>query len=195
MRSVSGPQRYGLSTLKGDDKEKTRVGALLAIRSCDTAQHAQKNFKPWTLEQPHWRPGTTSMFTLDEFQQLEGQEGVRRYTLAQCRFGAEVENLTDLLSNLDLSQVELLCSHQSRWWRIPWSGEWYFGPRMPLKGRQKAVLASEWIPDMLRGSEPQGSYITREYAAYPSGLNEALCKCTHKWQTVAGGATKASVTS
>ena len=174
LRTHQGPERYGRKDLKSHEKEKVKIGTLLSKRAHDTATHAQLEDKPWVLEQPHWREGSTSMFTLDEFQDLLQQEGVRIFTLAQCRYGADVEKLTDLMSNRDLSHLELRCNHPSVWWRIPWNGEWYFGPHAPLRGKQKAVKAEEWNESMLRQSEPNGPYLTRAYAAYPKELNQAL---------------------
>ena len=174
LRTHQGPERYGRKDLKSHEKEKVKIGTLLPKRAHDTATHAQLEDKPWVLEQPHWREGSTSMFTLDEFQDLLQHEGVRIFTLAQCRYGADVEKLTDLMSNRDLSHLELRCNHPSVWWRIPWNGEWYFGPHAPLPGKQKAVKAEEWNESMLRQSEPNGPYLTRAYAAYPKELNQAL---------------------
>ena len=176
LRTSWGPERYGRKDLKSHEKEKVKVGTLLAKRACDTATHAQLEDKPWVLEQPHWREDSTSMFTLDEFQNLLQQDGVRIFTLAQCRYGADVEKLTDLMSNRDLSGMELRCNHPPVWWRIPWSGQWHFGSHPPLRGKQKAIRAEEWNPSMLRSSEPDGPYLTRAYAAYPKELNEALAK-------------------
>lgn len=176
LRTSKGPERYGRKDLKAHEKEKVKTGTLLAKRACDTATHAHEQDKPWVLEQPHWREDSTSMFTLDEFQQLQQRDGVKIYTLAQCRYGADVEKLTDLMSNRDLSELELQCNHPHIWWRIPWSGEWHYGPHPPLRGKQKAIKAEDWNESMLRYSEPDGPYLTRSYAAYPRELNEALAK-------------------
>ena len=158
-----------------------REGTLLAKRAHETALHAEETDKPWVLEQPHWRPGKTSMFALDEFQDLLKRDDVKIYTLAQCRFGAQAEKLTDLLSNRDLSDLELRCNHPTVWWRIPWSGEWIWAAHPPLKGRQLAVRAEEWNESMLMSSEPSGPYVTRAFAAYPPGLNEALAEKFATW--------------
>jgi hypothetical protein len=121
------------------------------------------------------------MFSLDEFERLLKRPGVKRYTLAQCRFGADAEKLTDLVSNRDLSELELTCNHPPVWWRIPWCGKWIHSPHAPLKGRQRAIRAEEWSPDMLEDNEPTGPYLTRAYAAYPAGLNEPLAGMFKQW--------------
>ena len=174
LRTARGPERYGRKDLRAHEKEKVKIGTLLSKRAHDTATHAHRNDKPWVLEQPHWRENSTSMFTLDEFQELLQQDGVKIYTLSQCRYGADVEKLTDLMSNCDLSELELRCNHPSVWWRTPWNGDWHFGPHPPLRGQQKAIRSEDWDESMLRSAEPDGPYLTRAYAAYPKELNEAL---------------------
>ena len=174
LRKPSGPERYGIKDAKPYEKEKIRQGTLLGMRAHQVADYATEADKPWILEQPHWREGKTSLFTLDEFQELLSRDNVGRYTVAQCRYGADAEKLTDLISNRDLSSMELRCNHPDRWWRVPWNGQWHYGPHPPLKGKQKAVPAEEWQPSMLRRQELDGPYITRAYAAYPGEFNKAL---------------------
>ena len=181
LRTAVGVERYGRNDATPQERLRVREGTLLSLRARDVAMKAQKVNKPWVLEQPHWREGKTSMFCLDEFQELLDQEGVRIYTLAQCRFGAQAEKLTDLVSNRDLSDLELRCNHPPQWWRIPWSGELIYSAHPPLKGKQMAVPASEWSSTMLRNKEPEGPYITRAFAAYPSGLNSALASKFSMW--------------
>eukprot|EP00435_Cladocopium_sp_Y103_P033066 s206_g8.t1 len=115
LRTAAGVERYGRNDATPPEKVRVRQGTLLALRSRDTAAVAQKAGKPWVLEQPHWREGKTSMFTLDEFQELLENDDVKIYTLAQCRFGAMAEKLTDLMSNRDLSDLELRCNHPQQW--------------------------------------------------------------------------------
>ena len=181
LRTATGSERYGRRDATPQEKTRVREGTLLAKRAHETALHAEKSNKPWVLEQPHWRTGRTSMFTLDEFQELLEYDDVKIYTLAQCRFGAQAEKLTDLLSNRDLSDLELKCNHPAVWWRIPWSGEWIHASHPPLRGRQLAVRAEDWNESMLRSYEPSGPYVTRAFAAYPPGLNQALADKFATW--------------
>ena len=117
------------------------------------------------------------MWKLEESERLRNMDGVYLYTFDQCRYGCMAEKKTDLLSNiLGMTQFQLLCNHDVQRWVIPWSGELVIAPHPPLKGRQWAVLESEWTPEMLRDTEPAGDYITRSCAAYPKDLNEALAK-------------------
>ena len=179
LRSSTGPGRYGLASLKPAEKEKVKVGNVLAIRSSRVCKESQIRKKPWILEQPHHRKdqGKTSMFTLDEFEELMGLDGVIKYTFDQCRFGAPWEKATDLLSNIQgLDSFNLRCNHSKRSWTIPWSGEKFWSAHPPLKGRQLAIPSEEWGPHLLRQREPAGDYLTRSAAAYPSDMNRALAE-------------------
>lgn len=51
------------------------------------------------------------MFALDVFDELMKDDRVAKYALAGCRYGADAEKPTDLLSNYDLSELELQCNH------------------------------------------------------------------------------------
>lgn len=177
LRSAEGPGRYGLPNLRPAEKEKVRVGNVLAIRSSRVCKRSHLSKKPWILEQPHHRvnQGKTSMFNLDEFQELMELDGVYKYTLDQCRFGALWEKSIDLLSNIPgQDQFNVRCNHPKRSWTIPWSGEVIWASHPPLKGRQLAIPSEEWGPHMRQGQEPRGEYLTRGAAAYPSALNRAL---------------------
>ena len=183
LRAASGPDRYGFRNLDKYDKQKVQEGNVLAIRSSQTGEFASDHHKPWMLEQPHRRPGKTSMLNLDEIDRLLTRPDVRIITLAQCRFGAEAEKLTDLVTNIaeeDTRHLQLLCNHPSQWWIIPWSGEKVFSPHPPLKGTQRAIPLEEWSPAMLRKSAPRGPFLTRAAAAYPSALNRALAETFKK---------------
>ena len=102
LRSFDGPGCYGLQNLRPEEKEKVRVGNVLAIRSSRVCRRSHVTKKPWMLEQPHHKElqCRTSMFTLDEFQELMGLDGVYKYTFDQCMFGAPWEKATDILSNI-----------------------------------------------------------------------------------------------
>lgn len=174
LRGTTGRERYGLSNLGADDIQKVKLGTLMALRAHAVATHAETFDKTWVLEQPHWKPGNTSMFMLDEFQELLAKPDVNVYTLAQCGYGADAEKLTDLMTNRSLEHLETKCKHPVKDWVIPWSGRRYRTAHAPLKGRQRAIPAEQWSTDMLRDREPSGPYVTREFAAYPAGLNKAL---------------------
>eukprot|EP00435_Cladocopium_sp_Y103_P021519 s4006_g5.t1 len=177
LRAAEGKEIYGLRTLKPEDKKRVQEGNVLALRAHSTASQATQCRKPWILEQPHEREGKPSMFKLEEYRELEKEQGVQRATFDQCRFGCEFEKKTDLLANFELGpEFHQLCNHPPKWWRVPWSGEWVWASHPPLRGKQVAVEAHMWNPGMLRTMEPQGDYITRRAAAYPADLNRALAR-------------------
>eukprot|EP00435_Cladocopium_sp_Y103_P033053 s1409_g8.t1 len=182
LRGAHGRDRYGLSKLSIEDKQKVKEGTLLARRANTTACRASQNNKPWILEQPHWRKEqeSTSMFMLDEFLELAKQEGVEFHTFDQCTFGADFEKKTDLMSNIDrdvMAPFSATCTHEKIWWVVPWSGEEVHASHPPLRGKQKAIPFWEWREDMLRHREPYGDFLTRGTAAYPDKMNEQLALC------------------
>ena len=177
LRSAVGPEVYGLKNLRPEDKEKVRAGNVLALRARQKAMSAVKTRRPFILEQPHHREGKTSMFLLDEFVELLHHPDVHVITLAQCRFGCVAEKLTDLVTNVDrqhLTELEVLCNHEKRWWTIPWSGKSFFAAHPPLVGTQLAIPSEQWDDSMLTGKPPRGDFLTRAAAAYPADLNKAL---------------------
>ena len=157
LRGVSGPDRYGLRWLTMDDKKKVTEGTVMAVRAADMAWYAHWNGKWWIVEQPHEREGKTSMWKLDEFERLRSLDDVFTYTFDQCRFECRAQKRTDLLSNIPgLEEFTVLCNHEVKRWIIPWSGELVVAPHPPLRGRQWAILESQWDETMLRDREPGG---------------------------------------
>ena len=71
------------------EKERVRLGTLLALRARDLCALAHRKSKPWAIEQPPERPGKTSMYGLDEWRQLPAETSAVRNMLVQCEFGAE----------------------------------------------------------------------------------------------------------
>ena len=88
LRSATGPGRYGLKSLRAVDAAKVREGNALALRAYSMAINLHKRKKPWIVEQPHRRPGSTSMWNLDEFEPLLAKDDVFLYTFAQCHLAA-----------------------------------------------------------------------------------------------------------
>ncbi len=175
LRGTKGRDRYGLRGLSVEDKNKVKEGTLLALRANKTARHAHSASKPWLLEQPHWRDESTSMFMLDEFQELMKQDGVFVHTFDQCRYQVEFEKKTDLLTNIsEMPEFEVRCNHPKRTWVIPWSGERTFASHPPLRGRQMGIPLEQWSEDMLERREPDGDFLTRRTAAYNATMNEQL---------------------
>lgn len=175
LRGTQGRDRYGLKGLTVEDKNKVKEGTLLPLRANKTARHAHYASKPWILEQPHWREEATSMFMLDEFQELMEQDGVYVHTFDQCRYQVEFEKKTDLLTNIEeMPDFEVKCNHPKMTWVIPWSGEKSFSSHLPLRGRQLGILIEQWSEDMMRWREPDGDFLTRRTAAYSAAMNKQL---------------------
>lgn len=152
LRSAEGPGRYGLKGLRPAEKEKVRVGNVLALSARKTADVSHDMHKPWDLEQPHHdeESGKTSMLTLDEFVELKSKPGVCKYTFDQCMFGAVWEKSADLLSNLvGLDRFNVKCNHPKHPWTIPWSGRMFWSAHPLLKGRQMAIPSQAWGAHML----------------------------------------------
>lgn len=175
LRGTQGRDRYGLKGLTVEDKNKVKEGTLLSLRANKTARHAHYASKPWILEQPHWREEATSMFMLDEFQELMEQDGVYVHTFDQCRYQVEFEKKTDLLTNIEeMPDFEVKCNHPKRTWVIPWSGKKSFSSHPPLRGRQLGIPIEQWSEDMMRWREPDGDFLTRRTAAYSAAMNKQL---------------------
>ena len=181
LRGIQGKDRYGLKGLKLHDVTKVKEGTLLACRGAKVASFAHRRNKPWIIEQPHWRPGNTSMYMLDEYMDLSLMDGVAFHTFDQCMFGVEFEKKTDLLSNIDhMECFECLCSHPRQMWVIPWNGERCYSSHPPLKGKQIGIPESLWSPSMLKNQEPEGDFLTRKTAAYTSQMNKQLAEVLFK---------------
>lgn len=174
LRGPRPPEIYGRADLSPADKEKVRIGTLIAVRCARAARTMHAKGLPWTWETPDPRPGKPSVFVLPEVQALDELPGVSTISFPQCEFGARAMKMTALKGSARLEGMPTACSHPKRWWRVPWSGAWKFGSHSPLRGRQWAVPAEEWTPRMLTRREPPGPYITREAAAYPGQLNLKL---------------------
>lgn len=99
LRGPSGADRYGLEKLSPTDKEKVKVGALLAVRTAEAAAAFHDIGRPFIVEQPKWKDdrNSVSMFNLDEFQRLLQHRDVRRAILDQCMYDAKTTKPTSLL--------------------------------------------------------------------------------------------------
>ena len=69
-----GKDLYGLPSLRPSDKEKVRVGTLLALRAAQGIDVQKRAGKPWILETPSPRPRVSSVFSLPEVQDACGPD-------------------------------------------------------------------------------------------------------------------------
>ena len=176
LRAPTGPYRYGLPKLSPVDKDKVKVGTLLALRALAIFRAFLEQGKPIVLEQPFWRkddPSAVSMFNLDEFQELLSHQDIQSADFDQCMFGAEhAKRTTVIFAHIDMAGVKLDCTHEKVWWIRPSDGRKYYGAHAPLKGKEP------WIRDdgseVLEADNTMGAYLTAAAAAYPANLNRFL---------------------
>ena len=127
-------------------------------------------------ETPHMRDGKPSVFKLPAWLEIRQAPGVDTTAFAQCGLGARTEKMTDIV-NYDLRiAFPSACTHPKRWWAVPWSGRAHWGSHPQLKGTQWMVPWEQWDASMMEWQEPSGPLLTRQAAAYPGQMNEALAE-------------------
>ena len=185
LRTASGAERYGRQGLEPKDKEKVKIGTLLAVRSARVFSDFHNQRKPAVLEQPLWiQDGTSvSMLNFDEYARLRSLPGVSVRDMVQCVYGARVVKSTTLLSYLvDLSDVKSECNHPVQRWTRPSDGKIHWGAHPPLQGIEWFLSDAEFAEHTAlhgRGhpaTDPGGGYISRSTAAYPADLNRYLAQ-------------------
>ena len=180
LRGADPTTIYGLPGLTSRQKEKVRLGTLLAVRTAEGLWLLIQMCVPFIFEQPARRPGKPHMTLLPEFQRILDHPEVEEHTCDQCTCGAPGATLL-LLFRISVGEVPLAtrlgrCTHPARWWTVPWSGYTYLAPHPAIKGKQWAIGFDDWTPEMLQPREPEGDYISRSLASYPPKFNEALAK-------------------
>jgi hypothetical protein len=182
VRGESAPDIYGLKDIDPKDKDRVRIGTLLALRAAEAGKlflelpsHPGKVW-PWVIETPARQPGVPSVFKLPEVSYLTSLDNVEIVHKAQCYHGAPSPKPTELLGTMRLDNLPDKCKHPFRNWIVPWSGKRLWQPHPPLRGTQRAILVGQWRPSMLRRCMPGGEFLTSIAAAYPQGLNAALAE-------------------
>ena len=66
------------------------------------------------------------------------------------------------------------CTHEAKWWRIPWSGEGLCRAHPPIRGKQWAIPEEQWDRSQRRPRQPQGPRISNEMAALPLEFNKMV---------------------
>ena len=177
LRGPTGSRRYGLPNLKPADKDKVKVGTLLAMRALGVFREFRKQGKPVVLEQPFWRrrdPSTISMFNLDEYQDLSQHTDVHLANFDQCMFGASsTKRTTVICSHVDLMGISRDCNHEKVWWTRSSDGQRYYGAHAPLKGKVPWTLL-DGSPNQVVTGNNKYAYLTTASASYPAGLNHFL---------------------
>ena len=173
LRGASGADLLGLPDIRPEDKEKLRLGTLLAVRTGEGIGAQGDADKPWLLENPPEVPEQPSLFNVPQVaEQLEKQQAHKR-VIPQCSLGAEAVKMTEFRSKFKIPvDTAQRCTHPRRWMRLPPSGRWIRVSHPPLVGKHLAVSPETW--DSLTHEQrvkPEAEFLTRQAAAYPSLLN------------------------
>ena len=182
LRGAIGSDRYGLRELDHKDKEKVRVGTLLAGRSTEAAAAMDELGKPSITEQPKWRDDGlhVSMYNLDEFDRFKQNSNFEFKDLDQCEHGAPTTKPTTLMLGNIQDEPLRKCSHPKQWWKKPSTGESILAAHPPLKGKEWYIMEKDWRPSMkltsqeARRRDRDRPYLTSAAQAYPSELNKWL---------------------
>lgn len=179
------PERTGTACkLSPIDKEKVKVGTLLAVRTAAAAEVFHGMGRPFIIEQPLWKddPSSVSMFNLDEFQELLQHQDVRHTILDQCMFDAKTTKPTSLLHYMIDKDPTVNCNRPKKMWTKPSAGERVWASHPPLKGKEwyidsreghRGMLLKPWEASETFRHEP---YLTAAAQAYPDKLNKKFAE-------------------
>ncbi len=78
LRGTSGADMYGLPGLSLKDKEKVRVGTILALRGAALAKECLAKDIPWLAETPQFKEGEPSLLRLPEWADIIDRADVNR---------------------------------------------------------------------------------------------------------------------
>ena len=186
LRGPKAPELYGLSSLREEDKEKVRVGTLLAVRTAELARVCAELEIPCIIEQPLWKKEDSeaiSMYNLEEFAELLKDPQVQQQDVSQCQYGAKTQKpSTLLLIHVKPFKWQHGCNHAKRSWTKPSTGEKLWSSHPPLKGKEWYIPSEDWRPDMLMSPEAIRErdrglpYLTGQAQAYPAELNLCLAQ-------------------
>jgi len=174
LRGCSERDIYGLPNLSLADKEKVRIGTVLALRGAALAKECNAMGIPWLAETPRQVEDKPSVLKLPEWRDIYQLQTTRKRCMVQCACGAESVKATELWGTTQVEDLPAACQHPARSWTVPWSGEAYWAPHPRLKGTQLAIPSEDWDPDMLLPRMPGGSFVSKAAALYPPMLNHEI---------------------
>ena len=117
MRSVTGPERYGLNSNSPADKEYVRLHNLFARRCAYAFEVMVTLHRLAVLEQPALRDNEISMLNLDEFIKNLAIPGVIHTVRPQCPFGATAFKGTSWVTfNISFEDMNTQCGHLLKNW-------------------------------------------------------------------------------
>ena len=138
VRSVEGPERYGLNANSPADKEYVRLHNLFAKRSAFAFKTMIKQRRIAILEQPAPRDNEISMLNLDEFLDIISQPGVEHTVRPQCPFGATAFKATSYLTfGVSLKDMGTQCTHSIKFWYRQGDADRINARHPPSRGRHK----------------------------------------------------------
>ena len=139
LRTVAGPDRYGMKNLRPNDKEKVRLGNLLSARAAWVFSWFIEHRRPIINEQPGMRDGRPHMYRLDEWTKSLETTGVTDTVVCQCELGSLHTKQTSLLGFMTcLDSYPKHCTHTAKWWR-----EVLFGAPLPHASLKKMMYV--WV--------------------------------------------------
>ena len=123
LRGTSPREIYGLPGLSLKDKEKVRIGTILALRGAALAKECIVQGVPWLAETPKFREGSPSLLRLPEWMDICGRQDVNKKCISQCMLDAPTMKPTEIWGTTYIDDLPSECLHPNRSWCVPWFGE------------------------------------------------------------------------
>jgi len=173
LRGPAMPDLLGLPDLKQEEKVQVRTGTLLAQRTASGIGAQHEAGADWIFENPAEDEDEPSIFRVPEVAAVLHDTKAVTNRFPQCAMNAEAMKTTDFKAEFEFEdKPPTECVHDRRWWRTPPTGKWFRAKHPPLKGKYRPVTPGEWegmTPQ--QRLRPEGEYLTRRAAVYPSLLN------------------------
>ena len=181
VRSVEGPERYGLNSNSPADKEYVRLHNLFASRCAFAFNTMIKQRRIAILEQPALRVASAdnprsaneiSMLNLDEFLDIISQPGVEHTIRPQCPFGAMAYKATSYLTfGISLEDMGTQCTHSIKYWYRQGDADRINARHPPSRGRYKYYLT---IAEAKADVTTPKRFVASGLANYPQLLSTFL---------------------
>ena len=183
LRGADGDERYGRRdvTLTIEEKERLRIGTLLAVRTADGITACLNTGTRFIMEQPPATEGYASMFNLDEFVYIWDvmKDILHTAVFPQCGFGSDFLKLTEFRGDIELDGLPDRCQHPQRKFRTPGTNEVFTARHPPLVGQVKAIPLEDWTEEHEQRRAvlvPRNQFLTDQAKRYPSEMNKWLAR-------------------
>ena len=181
LRTVSGPERYGIKSNNIEQAEKVRIHTLMAVRVAQALGLLTVLRIPWLYETPAIHAGQVSMAHLDEYVALLKMDGVQHTIGLQCPFGAPSSKPTSwIYHRMELDGMPTKCEQIKRTWVNDRTGAITFSRHMPTVGKDTHSLTSQTSTSFgVRRVTPWNTeegppYVSEGLSAYPDLLNRFI---------------------